>query len=70
MEVGNKISILEYDLGEVREAEILNIFKENEDTRMDIITYRYFGKILKVWHYRIRRRFEFESAIEQAEKYK
>lgn len=73
---GNTYTSLEYDLGEVREIEIINIYREdksykkNDNTGNNIITYRYYGIKLPVWYYRVHRDFELVTKINKAEQIK
>lgn len=58
---------MQWDIGEVREVEILFVYRETtENPSVDIIMYRYFGQSLKCWHYRVYRRFEVETQIRKA----
>lgn len=66
MNVGDKFKVFQYDISEVRDVEILFIYKEGDDEQFDIILYRYWGLNLKVWHYKLHRRFEFMSLIDKA----
>lgn len=67
MKPGDKITAMQYDLNESRVCEILFIYQEDpQDPALDMIMYRYAGKEVLGWHYRVNRRFEVESRIEKA----
>jgi len=63
MNIGDTYKSFEWDISEVREIEILFIYKESYERELDIILYRYFGQNNKVWFYRVRRRFEVMSSV-------
>lgn len=69
IEEGKKYKMHIPALGDIRSIEVLHVYpQKNKSINLDMILYRFWGKVHRKYFYAVHSRMEIELYIEMAEK--